>query len=358
MKPRQRHYNSVCQGCHARAPGSGTPTLKRTASAATCRKRRTDDAVHIVMTDHKIVRQKPAGDLLAERRKSTTRRRIPIAGEVVPYYPEKPAKTPENEMYLALAQIKDRSNLQAGLPQLSALIDEASSRPSGFYSGLGEGYRSAGDLAKAISCIRRSDAPLSRFRNRVAATGERAGGVRTMAKAEAALRRARDAAAGRCHGWGMLGWALWQQDKAVEAEAALETAVKLDPDLADMRNYLGTLLMATGDAEAAEREFREAVQDQSGGSGVPCQTGVAAGVARADRRRRRITRRPPWKPTLTLAPAPFAAGSTAAGTTGDEGRYPGIGGGDPTEARFRPRTLRVGRGDSRRAGNRRRESST
>ena len=70
----------------------------------------------------------------------------------------------------------------------------------------------------------------------------------------------------------MLGWALWQQDKAAEAKAALETAVKLDPDLADARNYLGSLLMGTGGATAAEREFREAVRINPGGRGVPRQT--------------------------------------------------------------------------------------
>ena len=82
-------------------------------------------------------------------------RAIPIAVRVVPYYPEKPAQTTEIEMYQALAQIKERSNLQAGLRELSALIEKYRSAQAGFYSGLGEGYRAAGDLAKAISFSRR-----------------------------------------------------------------------------------------------------------------------------------------------------------------------------------------------------------
>ena len=71
----------------------------------------------------------------------------------MPYYPENPSKSPETEMYLALAQIKDRSNLQAGLQQLSALIEKYHPSQAGFYSGLGEGYRAAGDLVRAVSCF-------------------------------------------------------------------------------------------------------------------------------------------------------------------------------------------------------------
>ena len=61
-----RHYNAVCQGCHA-APQA--PGHQAQADCIGCHmpKRRTDDAVHIVMTDHKIVRHKPAGDLLAAK---------------------------------------------------------------------------------------------------------------------------------------------------------------------------------------------------------------------------------------------------------------------------------------------------
>ena len=104
-------------------------------------RRRTDDAVHIVMTDHKIVRRPPAGDLLAEKKETHEGPATSYRGEVVPYYPEKPAQTAETLLYMALAQITDRSNLEAGLSRLSGLIEKYHPPQAGFYSGLGEGYR-------------------------------------------------------------------------------------------------------------------------------------------------------------------------------------------------------------------------
>jgi predicted CXXCH cytochrome family protein len=254
-----RHYNSVCRGCHA-APQA--PGHQAQADCIRCHmpKRRTDDAVHIVMTDHRIVRHKQPGDLLAEKPEKHETNANSYRGEVMLYYPDKPAKTPEIQMYLALAQIKDRSNLPAGLRQLSALIEKYRPAQAGFYSGLGEGYRVAGDLAKAISCYEEaarrapaSEVVLLQLGSALMESGQ-------WAKAESALRRAKalrpeDAAAS-----GLLGWILWQQDKTAEANTVLEAAVKLDPDLPDTRNYFGSMLMDTGNAAGAEREFREAVR--------------------------------------------------------------------------------------------------
>jgi predicted CXXCH cytochrome family protein len=255
----ERHYNAVCQGCHA-APQAAGHQPQADCVACHMPKRRTDDAVHIVMTDHKIVRQRPADDPLAGKPEKHETPANSYRGQVVPYYPEKPARTPEIEMYLALAQIKERSNLQAGLLQLSALIEKYHPAQAGFYSGLGEGYRAAGDLAKAISCFEEAAgrAPAAeivwlQLGNALMESGQ-------WVKAETALRRARTLRPDDAAAWGMLGWALWQQNRAAEAKAALETAVKLDPDLPDARNYLGSLLMATGDVKSAEREFREAVR--------------------------------------------------------------------------------------------------
>jgi predicted CXXCH cytochrome family protein len=254
-----RHYNSVCKGCHAT---SQAPGHQAQADCISCHmpKRRTDDAVHVVMTDHQIVRQKPRGNLLADKPEEHETSANSYRGEVMLYYPDKPAKTPEIEMYLALAQIKDRSNLQAGLRQLSGLIEKYRPAQAGFYSGLGEGYLAARDLANAISCFEEATrrAPASeivwlQLGNALMESTQ-------WLNAETALRHAKTLRPDDAVAWSMLGWALWQQDKAVEAKTGLETAVKLDPDLADARNYLGSLLMDTGNAAAAEREYREAVR--------------------------------------------------------------------------------------------------
>jgi predicted CXXCH cytochrome family protein len=254
-----RHYSNVCQSCHA-APK--TPGHQTQVDCIGCHmpRRRTDDAVHIVMTDHRIVRHKPAGDLLADKPEKHETTANSYRGEVMLYYPDKPTAAPEIEMYLALAQIKDRSNLQAGLSQLSALIAKYHPTQAGFYSGLGEGYRSAGDLGRTVSnfeeATRRAPASEIVWLQLGSAFLE----SRQWLKAETALRRAKTLRPDDPAASALLGWALWQQDKTAEAKTALEAAVKLDPDLPDTRNYLGSMLMDTGNAAAAEREFREAVR--------------------------------------------------------------------------------------------------
>jgi len=261
-------YNGVCRGCHR----AGLEPADVHAGGANCQgchmpRRRTDDAVHIIMTDHKIARRPPAGDMLAEKKEKHESPATSYRGEVVPYYPEKPAMTAQTLLYQALAQVTDRSDLQAGLPRLSSLIEKYRPPQAGFYSGLGEGYRSAKDGAKAIAYFEEAArrAPASEILqlelgNALMESGQ-------WVKAEAALRRAKTLRPDDAAAWGLLGWVLWQQDKQdkkAEAKTALETGVKLDPDSPDLHNYLAALYMGSGDAVAAEREFRAALKINPG----------------------------------------------------------------------------------------------
>jgi predicted CXXCH cytochrome family protein len=259
-------YNDVCRDCHAAAVREPIPAHAGAANCVGCHmpRRRTDDAIHIVMTDHKIVRLPPTADLLAEKKETRESPVTSYRGEVVPYYPEKPAQTGETLLYMALAQIIDRCNLEVGLSRLSSLIEKYHPRQAGFYSGLGEGYRSAKDSAKAILYLEEASrrAPTSEIvmlelGNALMESGQ-------WVKAEAALRRAKTLRPDDAAAWGLLGWVLWQQDKKAEAKTALETGVKLDPDSPDLHNYLAAMSMGSGDAGAAEREFRAAVKINPG----------------------------------------------------------------------------------------------
>jgi hypothetical protein len=81
-------------------------------------KRRTDDVVHVVMTDHYIQRRKPAQDLLAPLNEKSEA----YVGEVRPYYPPELPLTGMNELYVAVAQVKHNSNLENGIPRLKEAI--------------------------------------------------------------------------------------------------------------------------------------------------------------------------------------------------------------------------------------------
>jgi predicted CXXCH cytochrome family protein len=260
-----QRYNGVCRGCHA-AKLEPVQVHVGSANCVACHmpKRRTDDAVHIVMTDHKIVRRPPPGDLLAERKEKQEFPADSYRGEVALYYPEKLTDSAETSLYMALAQVTDGSNREAGLSQLSGLIEKQRPAEAAFYAGLGEGYRAAKDSGKAIHFLEEASrrAPSSEIvmlelGNALMEAGQ-------WARAEAAFRRARTLRPDDAEAWGLLGWVLWQQDKKTEARTALETGVKLDPDSPDLRNYLGALYMGSGDPAAAEREFRAAIQIDPG----------------------------------------------------------------------------------------------
>lgn len=265
------HYNAVCEGCHA-------AKLTRTASGehaagANCvgchmPKRRTDDVVHVVMTDHFIQRQKPAADLLAPKLESNETAANRYTGEVVPYYPAPLADTPENSLYVAAAQVRNGRNPKEGLPRLASALerDDASQngpRQAGFYAELAQGYGAAGDWAKAIpyfaEAARREPTAF-----RLTQLGNALMQNHQFPDAEATLRRAIAMAPDEPVAWGTLGWVLWQQDKGMEARTDLERAIALDPDLPELHNNLANVEWGTGDQAAAEQQFREALRIEPG----------------------------------------------------------------------------------------------
>ena len=263
------HYNGVCLTCHQaslqRALASGAHTADAACVSCHMPKRRTDEAVHIVMTDHYIRRRQPAaGDPLAEKDVSRESPPTPYRGEVVPYYPAKLAATAENALDAAVAQLRDRSNLKDGLPRLAALIGKYRPPAAGYYADLAGGYLAAGEGPRAIlyfeEAVRRAPASVAvllRFGNALVE-------LRQWAKAEAVLRSVTARAADDPEAWGLLGESLWRQNKNADAKRALETGVKLNPELPDLHNYLGGLLVRGGDRAGAEAEFRAALRIEPG----------------------------------------------------------------------------------------------
>jgi len=147
------HYNGVCQNCHAatvQKAASGPHTKEADCVSCHMPVRRTDDVVHVVMTDHLIQRRKPEGDLVAVKPEVVDSPGGGYHGEVVPYYPAPLADTPDNSLYVAAAQIRDQRNLTAGVPQMASLIEKYHPEQPGFYAEVAQGYRAANDFPHAI----------------------------------------------------------------------------------------------------------------------------------------------------------------------------------------------------------------
>jgi tetratricopeptide (TPR) repeat protein len=258
------HYDAVCERCHAAfLQRTGAAPHAAGADCVACHmpKRRTDDVVHVVMTDHWIQRRKPAGDPLAPKAEVIE---IPkYQGEVVPYYPVPLAETPENALYTAAAQLRYRRNLSGGLPRLASLLERYHPAQAGFYAELGQGYGAAGDWAKAIPFFEEA-ARREHTAYRLVQLGNALMENRQFPQAEAVLREAAGLAPDEPAAWGTLGWVLWQQDKGKEARTDLERATGLDPELPELHNNLANVDWGTGDQVAAEQQFREALRIEPG----------------------------------------------------------------------------------------------
>ena len=262
------HYNQVCRNCHQNTmqrPAAGSHTSGGNCVNCHMPKRRTDDAVHIVMTDHFIRRVQPAGDGLAakpEVRESAANR---YRGEVVPYYPAKIGGTEaESSLYLAVAQVREQSNLESGLPRLEALLERYHPREPGYFVDLAQGLSVAGQTAKAAAYLKQAAqlAPGSAIVLRKLGSAQMEAGQ--LAGAEATLRSAVARAPMDAGAWGILGQVLSREGRAPDAIAAFRQGIAADPELPELHAALAPLLLGSGARAAAEGEFREAVRIQPG----------------------------------------------------------------------------------------------
>ncbi len=262
----EKHYTAVCRQCHSAALDQLVAAAKHTSDTrcTPCHmpKRRTEDVVHVVMTDHYIQRRKPAGDLLTEMAERHETDATAYRGTVVPYYPLALPKTPENDLDLAVAQVIEKSNLNAGIQQLTAAIAKHAPQRAEYYLELADALRNRGQLAKAVpvyeEAVRRnpkSNIALQKLGAALRRSGKHAAAVGFLQKATAI-------APDNAITWHELGLALRAQGKQQDAIIALQKAVAMDPDRAEVHNNLGIIWFGQGKQLEAEAAFREAIRIQ------------------------------------------------------------------------------------------------
>ena len=254
-----RHYDAACRKCHTAPLSAAIHTPPRAASnCAGCHlpKRRTEDVIHVAVTDHYIQRNKPAGDLLAER----AERQDVYRGEVVPYYPAKLPATPDGELYRAVAQVKQKSNLKAGIAQLTAAIARHAPQRAEWYLELAEALENDAQLEGALPWYReaaRRDPSSASISQKLGTLLRR---LSRHNEAITALRRSLSLSPSRAITWHELGQSYRSMGRTADALNALGKAIALDPELPEAHNNLGILRYSTGDATRAEAGFREAIR--------------------------------------------------------------------------------------------------
>ena len=249
-----RHYTAVCRGCHesdlTRLVELGSHAGSDNCLPCHMPKRRAEDVVHVVMTDHYIQARSTQRDLLApltERR----RRDLAYQGEIVRYYPRQEPSTPVDELYLAAAQVIDGTNLLRGIPRLEGLLRKQQPDRAEFYFVLAEAYSKTGDAERAIAAyeqaLRRAPGYLPALQN-LGGTLLRSG---RLAEAVEVLQRAIANAPSDSSVLVDLGSAYLQQQSWRDAAQAARRALEQNPDLPQAANNLGLALYAHGNRQCS-----------------------------------------------------------------------------------------------------------
>jgi predicted CXXCH cytochrome family protein len=255
------HFTAVCRGCHESAHGSKMPAGATSCIECHMPKRRTEDVVHAVMTDHYIQRKRPSRDLLESIQESESAREN-YHGEVNLYYPPKLQMTPENKLYIDLAQVYYGANLKSGVPQLQKDLEKY--RPAGpeFYVGLADAYVKAANFDQAIHWYEEALKLRADFRPALEQLGSALLSAGRVAQAIPILEKAVALPLPKTGVLTNLGGAYVTQRNLDRARQVLEQALMLNPDLPEAHNFLGMASLYSRDWSGAEKHFRDAVAIQ------------------------------------------------------------------------------------------------
>ncbi|MBI1899464.1 MAG: tetratricopeptide repeat protein [Acidobacteria bacterium] len=243
-------YRAACRSCHTSRHASAG------GDCVSCHmpKRRTEDAVYAVMTDHRIVRRPPARDLLAPRAEDHR----PYRGELVFFTPP---KHPDAPLYLAAAQVREGNNLVRGIPMLEKALRELRPAGAAFYLDLAEAYRKTGDAERALKwcreAVKREPASAEAWH----ALGDALLRAGQTAEAVRALERARKLRP-TAPVLNTLGIAYGAAERLDDSLRTLKRAVQIDPDLPMAWLNLGVTLEQKNDRAGAESAYREAIRLQ------------------------------------------------------------------------------------------------
>jgi Flp pilus assembly protein TadD len=229
LDKRVDHYRRRCLGCHSsNAATSHKPmaTDFRASDCVACHmpSRRTEDVVHVVMTDHWIQRQSPSRDLLAPLHEKSDAEQT-YRGEVVFYYPKTGFEKALQEVYFAIAQVKEKANLVRGVSMLQEALSKIVLKyPEPYF-----------ELAEAQVVLGRKDAAHQSYLKALSFDP-------MFVQAE--------------HHLGNL---LADLGKPNDALRHYRRAIDLDPGFADVHTNLGLTLLGMGDSSSAAESFRNAI---------------------------------------------------------------------------------------------------
>ena len=222
-----RHYSEICMKCHA-AKLESLVAAQRHSAATDCvechmPKRRTQDAIHVVMTDHLIQRRPPERDLLAPLREE----RRADDGDIKPLYPLALPRALD-DLYLGVAEVNQQSSRSEGIIGLTEAIAKFHPAAAEYYLQLGDALRASRRFDEAIAPYEEA----VRREPRSAAAHERLAfgltRVQQFARADAEFKEALRLAPRDARMWKDLGISYLEQGRMPEAAAAFGKSLAID----------------------------------------------------------------------------------------------------------------------------------
>ena len=236
-----QHYNAVCAQCHNLTAEVQAARHPSSTQCVDCHmpKRRTDDVVHVVMTDH-LIQRRPKGNLTAEVQERTDAGTT-YRGEVLPYYPGAADLTPEDKLYLALAQVRTGTNMANGPARLEEALRKSPGAAPEFLVELADAWLKIGSADKAIAWyrdgLRRKPSLVTGWMG-LGHAEETAG---DLTAAAAAFIHATETDPASADAWKERGRIGILQQERTAAMDALQKSLVLDPGMPETHYLLGTI---------------------------------------------------------------------------------------------------------------------
>jgi tetratricopeptide (TPR) repeat protein len=219
-------------------------------------KRRPTTAIHIAVTDHLIQRPGPV-PIPAPAFEEHDGNTLPYVGEVVPYYPKDP-----DALYSAIAQVKNLSNMTAGMERLRTLLAASQPKEPEPWFIFGEALIESGQPAQAVPMYQQAlKAEPANWRY-LYGLGQ---ALQAMGKPDRALdsfERAINLAPHETNLLYGLGAAYESLGRIQDAVRTFREVVRRNPEDAPAFNNLSIDLNRTGDVKGAEEALHEAIRLQ------------------------------------------------------------------------------------------------
>jgi tetratricopeptide (TPR) repeat protein len=245
-----RHYRQACRQCHSAAfdalVAKGTHPAASDCVGCHMPKRRTEDVVHVAMTDHLIQRRPPQNPFapLAERHPADSEE---YRGEVVSYDRQ------ASPLYLALAQVAMKNNLPEGVVELERLLTRQPQTEPEWFIQLGQAWLSNGDPQKAVSAYQRALRLKPKSLRSMEALSRALKAAGETTRASDVLRQAIQLSPTQASAWYHLGMLTLALD-------SLQKAIALDADLPGAYTTLAAMQASAGHREQTQESLREALR--------------------------------------------------------------------------------------------------